>query len=64
VRHMGKKSRRQRTKKVLTDAPPPAIKPLDNLAPEKLRGLGNEVVDSQKYWTHPTPRLLGLRKAI
>ena len=56
MRHMGKKSRRQRTKKVLTDAPPPAIKPLDNLAPEKLRGLGNELLDSQKYGTHDDER--------
>ena len=37
-------------------APPPAIKPLDNLAPEKLRGLGNELPDSQKYWTRDDER--------
>ena len=52
---MGKKSRRQRTKKVgLKDAA--ANSPHGNLAPEKLRGLGNEVVDSQKYWTHDDER--------
>ena len=42
---MGKKSRRQRTKKVLTDAPPPAIKHVGELAPEELRGFGNELLD-------------------
>ena len=53
---MGKKSRRQRTKKVLNldpkGAPPAAITPHGNLAPEQLRVFGNELLDSQKYWTH------------
>jgi hypothetical protein len=57
---MGKKSRRQRTKKVQIDAPPAAIKPLGNLSHEQLRGLGpslgNELLDSQKYWTQNDER--------
>jgi hypothetical protein len=57
---MGKKSRRQRTKKVLNldpkGAPPAAITPHGNLAPEQLRVFGNELLDSQKYWTHDDER--------
>ena len=37
-------------------APPAAITPHGNLAPEQLRVFGNELLDSQKYWTHDDER--------